>query len=256
MSIQAQSHNPSFEDIGVVRSYARKSEIVSEGDPASRVYEVVSGTVCTSRMLNKGCRQIAGFYLSGELVGLESTSKHAVGAQAITDAKVRIIEKRALNALASSDKKVADRLLSLMTRDLGRKEELLLLLHRTAQDRLIGFIVDIAGRVAQKNDRIALPMFRQDIADYLGLTIETVSRTLTEFERRGAIKIGRSIVLRSQPVNGTAQTHRLLRAFEGIKGRLPRTEQEFEDWLASHEGKAATVFELTSLSRVRETGRS
>ena len=101
-------------------------------------------------------------------------------------------------------------------------------------------------------------MFRQDIADYLGLTIETVSRTLTEFERRGAIKItrGRSIVLRSQPVNGRAQTHRLLRAFEGIKGRLPRTEQEFEDWLASHEGKAATVFELTSLSRWGETGRS
>jgi CRP/FNR family transcriptional regulator, nitrogen fixation regulation protein len=257
MSIQAQSYNPSFESIGLVRSYARKSEIVSEGDPASRVYEVVSGTVCTSRMLNEGHRQIAGFYLSGELVGLESTSKHAVGAQAITDAKVRIIEKRALNALASSDKKVADRLLSLMTRDLGRKEELLLLLHRTAQDRLIGFIIDIAGRVARKTDRIALPMFRQDIADYLGLTIETVSRTLTEFERRGAIKItrGRSIVLRSQPVNGRAQTHRLFRAFEGIKGPPPRTEQEFENWLASHEGKA-TVFELTSLSRLGETGHS
>ena len=63
-------------------------------------------------------------------------------------------------------------------------------------------------------------------------------------------------MLRSQPVNGRAQTHRLLRAFEGIKRRLPRTEQEFEDWLASHEGKAATVFELTSFSRLGETGRS
>jgi CRP-like cAMP-binding protein len=61
MSIQAQSHNPSFEDIGVVRSYARKSEIVSEGDPASRVYEVVSGTVCTSRMLNKGVGRLPVF---------------------------------------------------------------------------------------------------------------------------------------------------------------------------------------------------
>jgi CRP/FNR family transcriptional regulator, nitrogen fixation regulation protein len=249
MSIQAQSHSPSFENIGVVRSYARKSEIVREGDPADHLYEVVSSTVCTCKMLREGRRQIAGFYFAGELVGLESTSKHTVGAQAITNAKVRIIKKRALNALASSDKKVADLLLSLMARDLARKEELLLLLSRSAQDRLIGFITNIAGRVAQKDDRIALPMFRQDIADYLGLTIETISRTLTEFERRGAIKItrGRSIVLRSQPVNG-GQTDKLLRAFEGMKGRLPGTEQEFEDWLASHEGKAATVFELTSLS--------
>jgi CRP/FNR family transcriptional regulator, nitrogen fixation regulation protein len=97
-----------------------------------------------------------------------------------------------------------------MTRDLARKEEPLLLLSRSAQDRLIGFIIDMAGRIGQKDDRIALPMFRQDIADYLGLTIETVSRTLTELERRGAIKItrGRSIVLRSQPVNGRAQTDR------------------------------------------------
>jgi CRP/FNR family transcriptional regulator, nitrogen fixation regulation protein len=258
MSIQIQSFNRSIQRVGIVRSYARKSEIVREGDPADHVYEVVSGTVCTCKMLREGRRQITGFYLSGELVGLESTSNHAVGAQTITDTKVRIIEKRALNALASSDKKIADRLLSLTTRDLGRKEELLLLLSRSARDRLIGFIIDIAGRVAQKNDRIALPMFRQDIADYLGLTIETVSRTLTELERCGAIKItrGRSIVLRSQPVNGRAQTDKLLRAFGGIKGRLPRTEQEFEDWLASPEGKAATVFELTSLSRWGETGRS
>ena len=69
-------------------------------------------------------------------------------------------------------------------------------------------------------------MYRRDIADYLGLTIETVSRTLTEFERRGAIRIGkrRSIVLRSRSVHGKAEADRLLRAFEGIKGRLPGTE--------------------------------
>ena len=75
-----------------------------------------------ARCSEKGRRQITGFYFAGELVGLESTSKHAVGAQAITDAKVRIIKKPALNALASLDGKIADRLLWLMTRDLARKE--------------------------------------------------------------------------------------------------------------------------------------
>jgi CRP-like cAMP-binding protein len=63
MSIQTQSFDPSIQRIGVVRSYARKSEIVREDDPASRVYEVIAGTVCTSKMLREGRRQIAGFYL-------------------------------------------------------------------------------------------------------------------------------------------------------------------------------------------------
>jgi DNA-binding transcriptional regulator YhcF (GntR family) len=98
----------------------------------------------------------------------------------------------------------------------------------------------------------------QDIADYLGLSLETVSRTLVEFERRGAIKrtSRRSIVLRSHPMNTKTESNRLHRAFEGLKGRPPKTEQELNDWLASLEGKAATVFELTSLARWGESARS
>ena len=107
-----------------------------------------------------------------------------------------------------------------------------------------------------EDDLIALPMFRQDIADYLGLTIETVSRVLWDFERRGAIEIsGRhSIVLRNQFTNGRGE--RPAELFEGVKARRPQTEEELQEWLVSPEGKAATLFNLTSLSRWSERARS
>jgi CRP/FNR family nitrogen fixation transcriptional regulator len=78
MNIQNQSFNPS---VGIVRTYHRKSEIVREDDPANHVYEVVSGTVCTSKMQREGRRQISGFYFAGDIFGLESAKKHSVAAE-------------------------------------------------------------------------------------------------------------------------------------------------------------------------------
>jgi CRP/FNR family nitrogen fixation transcriptional regulator len=213
------------ERIGVVRSYARKREIVREDDPATRVYEIISGTVCTTKMLRDGRRQVGGFYFSGDVFGLEAAVKHSLAAQAITDVRVRIVKKQTLSALALSDCKVAGRLLSLTARELARKQSLALLLSRTAQERLIGFIAEMAQHGSSKGDRIALPMTRQDIADYLGLTIETVSRILHDLERRGAIKIKgyNAIVLRGQFVERGAEE--LADLFEGIKDRQPKTKQ-------------------------------
>ena len=212
------------ERIGVVRSYARKREIIREDDPATRVYQVISGTVCTARMLRDGRRQVGGFYFSGDVFGLEATVKHTLAAQTVTDVRVRIVKKQTLSALVLSDCKVADRLLSLTTRELARKQCLALLLSRTAQERVIGFIIEMAQHRFSKGDRIALPMSRQDIADYLGLTIETVSRTLHDLERRGAIKIKgyNAIVLSDQFVE---QAEELLDLFEGIRGPQPKTKQ-------------------------------
>src|SRR5262249_1058992 len=244
--------------IGVVRSYRRKSEIVREDDAADHVYEVVSGTVCTCKMLREGRRQIAGFYFAGDIFGLESVKEHSVAAQAITNAKVRIFKKRALTALASSNLEVADRLLALTTRELARKQDhLLMLLSTTAEERIIYFLIEMVQRASlREDDLIDLPMSRRDIADYLGLTIETVSRVLWDFERRGAIKIKgyRSVALRNQFVEGRAEE--LLDLFEGIKGQRAKTEEELHEWLASPEGKAATLFNLTSLSRWGERARS
>jgi CRP/FNR family transcriptional regulator, nitrogen fixation regulation protein len=248
----------SIKRMGVVRSYSRKSEIVREDDPAEHVYEVVSGTVCTCKMLREGRRQIAGFYFAGDIFGLESAKQHAVAVEAITSAQVRIFKKRALNALASSNLEVADRLLALTTRELARKQDhLLLLLSTTAEERIICFLIEMTQRASPRaDDRIDLPMSRRDIADYLGLTIETVSRTLWDLERRGAIKIKgyRSVVLRNQSTNGRGE--RPTELFEGVNGRRPKTEKELQEWLISSEGKAATLFNLTSLSRWGEMARS
>ena len=258
MSPQTQSFNPSMQRVGIVRSYARKSEIVREDDPADHVYEVVSGTVCTCKMLSEGRRQIAGFYFAGDIFGMESARKHSVTAEAITHAQVRIFKKRALTALASSNLEVADRLLTLTTRELARKQDhLLLLLSTSAEERIICFLVEMVQRAfPREDDLIELPMYRRDIADYLGLTIETVSRVLWDFERRGAIEIlGRhSIVLRNQSTDGRGE--RLAELFEGVKGQHPKTEQELHEWLASPEGKAATLFNFTSLSRWGDRARS
>jgi len=156
--------------------------------------------------------------------------------------------------LASSDCKVADRLLSLTARELARKQDLVLLLSRSAQERIVGFLLEMAQRTSA-TDRIELPMHRRDIADYLGLTLETVSRGFWDLERRGAIKIAkRSIVLRSQPANGRTEVLRDI--FEAVKGCRPKTEHELDDWLASPQAKIATLFNLTSLSYWGERARS
>jgi CRP/FNR family nitrogen fixation transcriptional regulator len=251
--------NASIPGVGIVRSYARKSQIVRENDLAEHIYEVISGTVCTWRMPSDGRRQIAGFYFAGDVFGLENVKNHSLTAQAITAVKVRVFKKRVLNALASSDVKVAQQLLSLTAVELGRQQELHLLLCRPAQERVIHFLVDMAQRASPNEDNlIALPMYRQDIADYLGLTIETVSRMLCEIKRRGAIKIkGRhTVTLCTNSADGKPPIKKLGDFFEGVKGRRPKTDQELNEWLASPEGKAATLFDLTSGSGWSERARS
>ena len=259
-------HHPDFEvkvpkansqsNVGVVRSYASKSEIIHEDDPADSVYEVVSGAVCTYRMIKEGRRQIGGFYFSGDIFGLEAAEKHVLAAQAITEAKVWIAKKQALNALASCDAKVADQLLSLTALELARKQDLALILSRSAEDRVIYFLVEMSQRISPKEYLIALPMMRQHIADYLGLTLETVSRNLWDLKRRGAIKIEgrRYIVLHNQYTNDGPE--KLIELFEGITGRPPKSEQELSDWLVSFDGTAATVFKIASFSRWGDRARS
>jgi CRP/FNR family transcriptional regulator, nitrogen fixation regulation protein len=247
-----------IQPIGVVRSYPRKSQIIREDDPADQVYEVVSGTVCACRILREGRRQIAGFYFAGDIFGLESTNKQTVAAEAITNAKVRIFKKQALTALASSNLDAADRLLALTARELARKQDhLFLLLSTSAEERIVSFLVEMVQRASpREDDVIDLPMARSDIADYLGLTIETVSRVLWDFERRGAIEIsGRhSIMLRNRSTDGRREGPTEL--FEGVNGRRPKTEEELQQWFASLEGKAATLFKVTSLSRWGDRARS
>jgi CRP/FNR family transcriptional regulator, nitrogen fixation regulation protein len=188
-----------IELMGASMAFARNSEIYGEGEPADYCYKVISGTVRTYKVFADGRRQIGAFYMAGDLFGLEMGDEHTFSAEAISDAKVLVIKRSALVALAERDNEVARELWALTGRELCRVQDHTLLLIKTAQERVVGFLLEMAERVSNGNS-VELPMSRQDIADYLGLTIETVSRTLTTLENVAAIELpsSRCIVLRNR----------------------------------------------------------
>ena len=197
----AASHalTDSLDMMGAPMSFARNAEIYGENEPAEYLYKLVSGTVRTSKILNDGRRQIGEFYLPGDIFGLEMGDEHSFSAEAITDAKVIVVKRSAVEALAARDNDVARQLWAMTGRELQRMQEHILLLIKTAQERVAGFLLEMAERIKSTNE-VELPMSRQDIADYLGLTIETVSRTLTILENSAAIALpsSRRIVLRNR----------------------------------------------------------
>ncbi len=185
--------------MGAAMSYSRNTEIFGENESADYLYKVLSGSVRTYKILSDGRRQIGGFYLPGDIFGLEFADEHALSAEAITDAKVLVIKRSALNTLANRDASIARQLFTLTSRELHRVQQRIMLLIKSAQERVASFLLEMAERVPASNS-IELPMSRQDIADYLGLTIETISRTLTLLEDAAAIEVStsRRIVLRNR----------------------------------------------------------
>jgi CRP/FNR family nitrogen fixation transcriptional regulator len=174
--------------IGVCMPYEVKALIFQEHDRADRVYKVLSSSVCTCKDLSDGRRQIVAFYLPGDLFGFECADEHTLSAEAVSNAKVLVIKKNALMAVTGCDSRIERQVLLLMSRELARLQERVLLLLKNAQERVGEFILDMEKRAAV-GKYVELPMRRQDIADYLGLTIETVSRILTALEKCGAIEI-------------------------------------------------------------------
>src|SRR5262249_58939802 len=122
----------------------------------------------------------------------------AFSAEAVVDAEVLVVKRSAIFALAERDTNVARQLWKLTARELQRVQQRMLLLVKTAQERVVAFLLEMADRA--RGNEIELPMSRQDIADYLGLTIETVSRTFTQLATTAAIELptSRRIVLRNR----------------------------------------------------------
>ena len=189
----------SIELMGAVMPFARNAEIYGENEPAEYLYKVVGGAVRTYKVLNDGRRQIGAFYLPGDVFGLEIGSVHSFSAEAISECKVMLIKRSTLVALAARSHDVANQLWTMTAKELQRAQGHIMLLIKTAQERVAGFLLEMASRAPACNT-VELPMSRQDIADYLGLTIETVSRTLTQLENSAAISVpsSRRIVLRNQ----------------------------------------------------------
>jgi CRP/FNR family transcriptional regulator, nitrogen fixation regulation protein len=185
-----------IELMGARMTFARNAEIYGEAEPADYLYKVVKGTVRTCKVMSDGRRQIGGFYMAGDIFGLEGGEAHAFSAEAIGEATVLVIKRKPLMALAERDGTVARQLWASTAAELNRAQGRLLLLVKSAQERLAGFLLEMARRNPGQ-EAIELPMTRQDIAEYLGLTIETVSRTLSSMQDTALIELAstRRIVL-------------------------------------------------------------
>ncbi|MER8373938.1 helix-turn-helix domain-containing protein [Mesorhizobium sp. M1406] len=158
------------------------SEIYAQGEKAGALYQVEFGAVRIYRLLADGRRQISAFHLAGETFGFEADTTHHFFAEAINATAVRVLR---LNAGAD----MSHQLLPLALKGLTRAQEHLLVLGRqNAIERVAAFLVDIAERQGGLR-QVELPMSRMDIGDYLGLTIETVSRVFTRLKDKGVIRL-------------------------------------------------------------------
>lgn len=157
---------------GVVIAYATGEQIYAEGDQAQFLYAVVAGAVRTVRHSSDGRRQVGDFYYPGDLFGLEAEQEHAFAAEAMCPVQVRIIRLG-----SAEDRAFAEAALHELAR---AHEHLAMLGRRSAEEKVASFLLDLAhqGPCGQA----ALPMSRQDMADYLGLALETVSRVLGRFQ--------------------------------------------------------------------------
>ena len=175
--------------MGSVHAYAKDGEIFAEGDRASFVYKVLSGVVRTSKLLSDGRRQIDAFHLAGDIFGIEADDEHRFCAEAVGDCTVLAYRRSNLATLTANDPETAKDMTIGMVRSLVRAQDHTLLLGRkSALEKIATFLLDMADR-AGGSVVLDLPMSRTDIADYLGLTIETVSRSFTQLERQGAIEL-------------------------------------------------------------------
>lgn len=180
--------------------YARDEEIYGEDEPADYVYQVVCGAVRSYKLLSDGRRQIGAFHLPGDVFGLVSGSVHRLTAEAIVDTTVRLVKRRGLEQAAATDVHVARNLWTMTASDLRHAEDHMLLLGRkTALERVATFLLEMDHRLAGTGT-MALPMSRRDIADYLGLTLETVSRALSQLHSEGVLDFSgaRQIILRNR----------------------------------------------------------
>jgi CRP/FNR family transcriptional regulator, nitrogen fixation regulation protein len=181
-------------------TYRKDEEIYGEDEAAEYVYQVIRGAVRTYKLLTDGRRQIGAFHLTGDVFGLESGTTHRLAAEAVIDTTVRLVKRHTLEQAAGSDVLVARKLWTITAGELRHAENHMLLLGRkSAMERVANFLLEMDRRLAVAG-MMALPMCRRDIGDYLGLTLETVSRALSQLHGEGVLGFSgaRQIVLRNR----------------------------------------------------------
>ena len=197
---RAGSLDAAFATVSWPVRFNRGTAVFSENQPAEHVYLVVSGAVRTVRVLCDGRRQVCSFHLPGDIFALEADRVHRFTTEALAPSTIRFAKRHALTAMAADDPDLGFDIAARLSSELRRANEHVLLLgQKTAEERIMSFLLDMSTRVLS-DEIVELPMSRQDVADYLGLAIETVSRNLTQLEAKGAIELlgSRRIVLTSR----------------------------------------------------------
>lgn len=200
--VRAVGDEASDADGTLTGCYDAREDLFLEGDKATHVIEVLDGIVCAYRLLPDGHRHVASFYFPGDMLGYCCVGAHSFSAQALTPVRVRRIPRASLERLLDQKPDIARKLLKLAAEELtATRDHLLCIASKSAEAKMAAFLLALSRRneaAGEDPTRVSLPMTRVDIGDYLGLTIETVSRTLSKLKRVGIIALPRTslVVLR------------------------------------------------------------
>lgn len=189
-----------------LRGIEAKDHVFTEGDPKSHIYQVVTGAVCLYKVLPDGRRQVIDFAYGGDVLSLGLGSLETYNAQATVATRVKCLSSSALSGLARRDPAIAMHMCEAMSDELAAvRDHLVCVVQRSATERLVTFLLALSKRNDAHNRdfrTIELPMTRADIGDFLGLTIETVSRTFTKLKCLGLIEISQGTTIRLSDIGG------------------------------------------------------
>jgi len=167
--------------------------VFDEGEPALNVYNLTAGTVKLYKLLPDGRRQVTGFLSAGDFLGLAASDDYIFSAESVTPASLCKFSRADLDLLLEQAPQLERRLLGMARYELAEAQDQMLLLGRkTAKERIASFLLMLSDRAVcrgEADNPVLIPMSRNDIGDYLGLTTETVSRTLTRLRTGGVISL-------------------------------------------------------------------
>lgn len=175
--------------LGAVVTLRREEPLFFDGDPAEHYFKVVTGAVRSCKLLADGRRHVVDFYLPGDFIGLDAETDYRFTVEAVADATLVRYSRRSVDALAWQEPQIGRRLLGIARHGLSAAQDQMMLLGRkTAEERIASFLLGMARRSGAA-ERVQLPMTRTDMGDHLGLTMETVSRALSQLKKQGVIAL-------------------------------------------------------------------
>jgi CRP/FNR family nitrogen fixation transcriptional regulator len=189
-----------LERLGTRKLFGRNDEVYGDGEKVDYFFKVISGAVRAYEIAFDGRRLVSAFYLPGDIFGFDMSKRHLFSTEAIVETEVLLVKRHTIMLAAEQDIGLAKNLWAVTADELQRAQSHLLMLNKSAAERVAGFLLEMAERIEE--DEFELVMSRQDVADYLGLTSEIISRMLTQLQASSTIDLPncRRIVLRDRPV--------------------------------------------------------